>query len=90
MSYQQLTSSMDDRLHLTVICELHMLFMNEVNPQISVVFFARTRIILARAIFDEIHGVRSNFLHGLTLELKTTGYLLCARTFPPSVAGKGR
>ncbi len=38
-----------------------MLFMSEVNPQIT---FARTKIILARAIFDEIHGVRSN-LHGL-------------------------
>ncbi len=29
-----------------------MLFMSEVNPQIT---FARTKIILARAIFDEIH-----------------------------------
>ena len=32
MSYQQLTSSMDDWLHLTVICELYMLFMSEVTP----------------------------------------------------------
>ena len=61
-SYQQLTSSM---VHLTVICELHMLFMSEVSP---VVTFARTKIILARA---NIHGVRSNFLHGLLVELRT-------------------
>ncbi len=47
-----------------------MLFMSEVSPQISVVTFARTKIILARAIFDEIHGVRSTF-HGLPVELRT-------------------
>ncbi len=46
--------------------------------------FARTKIILARAIFDEIHGVRSNFLHGLPVELRTVGV-----SFPPRVAGKG-
>ncbi len=52
-----------------------MLFMSEVSPQISVVIFARTKIILARGIFDEIHGVlvRSNFLHGLPVELRTAG-----------------
>ncbi len=43
----------------------HMLFMSEVSP---VVTFARTKIILARA---NIHGVRSNFLHGLLVELRT-------------------
>ncbi len=37
--------------------------------------FARTKIILARAIFYEIHGVRSNFLHGLPVELRTVGYI---------------
>ncbi len=66
-----------------------MLFMSEVSPQISVVIFARTKIIVARAIFDEIHGVRSNFLHDLPVELRTV-ILLCARPFPPRVAGKGK
>ncbi len=45
-----------------------MLFMSEVSPQISVVIFKNH---LARAIFDEIHGVRSNFLHDLPVELRT-------------------
>ncbi len=49
--------------------------MSEVSPQISVVTFARTKIILARAIFDEIHGVWFNFLHGFPVELRTAGYI---------------
>ncbi len=49
--------------------------------------FARTRIILARAIFDEIHGVRSNFLHGLPVELRTVGYIGVCQTL--SSRGKG-
>ncbi len=61
-----------------------MLFMSEVNPQIT---FARTIIILARAIFDEIHGVRSNFLHGLPVELRTVGYIGVCQTL--SSRGKG-
>ncbi len=35
--------------------------------------FARTEIILARAVFDEIRGVRSNFLHDFPVELRTAG-----------------
>ncbi len=62
-----------------------MLFMSEVSPQISVVTFARTKIILARAIFDEIHGVLSNFLHGLPVELRTVGYI--GVPFPREVKG---
>ncbi len=46
-----------------------MLFMSEVSPQISVVTFARTKIIVARAIFDEC--ARSNFLHGLPVDYKS-------------------
>ncbi len=49
----------------------------------SIYGFARTKIILARAIFDEIHGVRSNppRSSGGALAL-----LVCARPFPPRVA----
>ncbi len=53
------------------ICALHKLFMSEVSPQISDVTFVRTKIILARAIFDELHRVQFNFLHGLPVELRT-------------------
>ncbi len=49
--------------------------------------FARTKIILARAIFDEIRGVRSNFLHGLPVELRTVGYIGVCQTL--SSGGKG-
>ncbi len=60
-------------------------------PHISVVTFARSKINLARAIFDEIHGVPSNFLHGLPVELRTAGYIaVCQTPFSPRVAGKGK
>ncbi len=49
--------------------------------------FARTKIILARAIFDEIHGMLSNFLHGLPVELRTVGYIGVCQTL--SSRGKG-
>ncbi len=66
-------------------------YSSEVSPQISVVTFARTKIILARAIFDEIHGVRSNFLHVLPVELRTAGYIAVCQTLSSlsCVAGKG-
>ncbi len=40
-----------------------------------------------------MHGVRSNFLHGLPVELRTAGSIAVCQTlskFPPRVAGKGR
>ncbi len=52
--------------------------------------FARTKIILARVIFDEIHGVRSNFLHGLPMELRTAGYIAVCQTLSSPLAGKGK
>ncbi len=64
-----------------------MQFMSEVGPQISVVTFARTIIILARAIFEEIHGVRSNFLHGLPVELRTAGYIAVCQTLSSPRSG---
>ncbi len=64
-----------------------MLFMSEVSPQISVVTFAGTKIILARAVFDEIHGVRSNFLHGLPVELRTVGYIAVCQTLSSPRSG---
>ncbi len=73
MSYQQLS-----------ICELHMLFMSEESPQISVVTFALTKIILAR---DEIHGARSNFLHGLPVKLRTVGYIAVCQTLSSPRSG---
>ncbi len=54
--------------------------MSEVSPQIIVVTFPRTKIILAHAIFDEIHGVRFNFLHGLPVEPRTAGYIGVCQT----------
>ncbi len=61
-----------------------MLFMSEVTPQIT---FARTKIIFPRAIFDEIHGVRSNFLHGLPVELRTVGYIAVCQTLSSPHSG---
>ncbi len=49
--------------------------------------FARTKIILVRAIFDEIHGVRSNFLHGLPVELRTAGYIAVCQTLSSPRSG---
>ncbi len=64
-----------------------MLFTNEISSQISVVTFARTKIILARAIFDEIHGVLSNFLHGLPVELRTAGSIAVCQTLSSPRSG---
>ncbi len=64
-----------------------MLFMSEVSPQISVVTFARTKIIKARAIFDEIHRVRSNFFHSLPVELRTAGSVAVSQTLSSPCSG---
>ncbi len=90
MSYQQIP-----RVWTTdYICELLMLFMSEISTQNSVITFACSALaqksFLARAIFDEIHGVWSNFLHGLPMEPKPLARLVCARPFLPRIAGKGR
>ncbi len=61
-----------------------MIFMSEVSPQISVVTFARTKLIVARAIFDEIHGV---CLHGLPVELRTAGYIAVCQTLSSPRSG---
>ncbi len=69
------------------IFSLHMLFMSKVSPQISDATFPRTKIILARAIFDEIHGMQSNFLHGLPVELRTAGYIAVCQTLSSPGSG---
>ncbi len=43
----------------------------EVSPQISVVTSLAQKSFWHMPIFDEIHGVWSNFLHGLPVELRT-------------------
>ncbi len=60
--------------------------MSEVSPQISVVTLARTKIIVARAIFDEILmecGLISSTAFRWSSE--PLAILLCARPFPPRV-----
>ncbi len=49
--------------------------------------FDRTKIVLARAIVDEIHGVQSNFLHDLPVEPRIAGSIGVCQTLSSPRSG---